>query len=143
MSEVEERRAVRFDVIQRQNIKVDIGDFSVSIGHLVTQDAFGLKPIEFRRFTHYHEQIIRRRVAVRRAACQFAEQQDVFGIEISVGKDSDDSGGLRRVVWQLGGIGRLSRCGGCRRDLRFGYSFGHYGLRRLFLHDVSIRFHFD
>ena len=84
MSEVEERRAVRFDVIQRQNIKVDIGDFSVSIGRLVTQDAFGLKPVESRRFTHYHEQIIRRRVAVRRAACQFAEQQDVFGIEISV-----------------------------------------------------------
>ena len=68
MGEVEEWRAIRFDVIQRQNIKVDVGDFTVSIRHFVTQYAFGLKPVESRRFAHHHEQIIRRRIAVRRAA---------------------------------------------------------------------------
>lgn len=141
MGEIEERRAVRFDVIQRQNIKVDIGDFSMPIWHLVTQDAFGLKPVESRRVAHDHQNVVSRSIAVRRAACQFAEQQDVFGSEIPVGKVSNDSGGFRRVVWQLGGIGRLSRCGGCRRDLRCSYRFGNYGLRRLLLHDVSIRFH--
>lgn len=143
MGEVEERRAVRFDVIQRQYVKVDVGDLAVSIRHFVTQHAFSLKPVESRHFAHHHEQIIRRGVAVGRAAGEFAEEEDVFGIEISVGKVSNDSGGFRRIIWQLGGIGRLSRCLGCRRDLRCSYRFGNYGLRRLLLHDVSIRFHFD
>lgn len=68
MGEVEERRAVRFDVIQRQNIKVDVGDLAVSVRHLVTQHAFSLKPVESRRFAHHHEQVVGCGVAVRRTA---------------------------------------------------------------------------
>lgn len=68
MGEVEEWRAVRFDVIQWQNVKVDVGDLAVSIRHFVTQHAFSLKPIESRRFAHDHKQVVCRDVAVRRAA---------------------------------------------------------------------------
>ena len=68
MHEVDKWCAVRFGVIQRQNIKIDIGDPTVSIGHFVTQDAFGLQPVESWRFTHHHEQVVGRGVAVGCAA---------------------------------------------------------------------------
>lgn len=68
VGEVEEGRAVRLDVIQRQDVKVDVGDLAVSVWHLVTQDTLGLKPVESRCFAHHHEQVVGRGVAVGRAA---------------------------------------------------------------------------
>ena len=81
------------------------------VGHLVTQDAFGLQPVVFRSIAHDHKQVVRRGVAVGRAAHEFAEKKDVFGFEISVGKVSDDPCGFDRVVLQLGCIGRLVKFG--------------------------------
>ena len=62
---------------------------------------------------------------MRRAADQFTEKQDIFGIEIAVRQAVDDPGGFGRIVKWFGG---LFECKG-------------YALCRVFLHEVLIRFH--
>jgi len=74
MGEEEERRRVRFNVTQRHDVKIDVGNLPAAIGHFITQDAFGLNPIVFRGFTNDHQQVISHCVAMRRAADQFTEQ---------------------------------------------------------------------
>ena len=74
MGEEEERRRVRFNVIQRHDVKIDVGNLPAAVGHFVTQDAFGLNPIVFRGFPNHDKQVVGHRVAVRRAADQFTEQ---------------------------------------------------------------------
>lgn len=73
-----------------------------------------LNPVVFRRIAHHDEQVVGRGIAVRRAADQFPEQQDIFGIEIAVGEDADDLRGFGGIVKTFD---------------------------RLFLHGVLIRFH--
>ena len=151
MGEEEERRRVRFDIAQRHDVKIDVGNLPAAVGHFVTQDAFGLNPIVFRSFTNDHQQIISRCVAMRRAADQFTEKQDIFGIEIAVRQAVDDPGGFGGVVEHFRRLFRLrfwfwDELPG--RLFRRGYGslfgvgvFGGYGLCRLFLHGVLIRFH--
>ena len=83
-------------------------------------------------------------------ADQLSEQQDVFRVEITVGQVVDDLRGFGRVVKEFGrliGLLLRRRFGGFRigNGLRFGLcgygSFVNYGLRRLFLREVLIRFH--
>ena len=74
MGEEEERRRVRFNVAQRHDIEINVGNLPAAVGHFITQDAFGLNPIVFRGFTNDHQQVISHCVAVRRAADQFTEQ---------------------------------------------------------------------
>lgn len=74
MGEEEERRRVRFNVTQRHDVKIDVGNLPAAVRHFVTQDAFGLNPIVFRSFPNYDKQVISHRVAVRRATDQFTEQ---------------------------------------------------------------------
>lgn len=90
MGEVKKRRVVPFHIIQRQDIDVDVGDFPVAERHLVAQVAFGLNPIVRGRFAHDHQKIIRHWVAEARTAGEFAEQQDVFGVENTAGQMSYD-----------------------------------------------------
>lgn len=125
MGEEEERCRVRFNVTQRHDIKIDVGNLPAAVGHFVTQDAFGLNPIVFRGFTNDHQQVICHCVAMRRAADQFTEKQDIFGIEIAVRQAVDDPGGFGRIVKSFG---RLFEGEGD-------------ALCRVFLHRILIRFH--
>ena len=84
MGEEEERRRVRFDIAQRHDIEINVGNLPAAVGHFVTQDALGLNPIVFRGFPNHDKQVVSHRVAVRRTADQFPEQQDIFGIKIIV-----------------------------------------------------------
>ena len=89
---------MRFNaVIQRQNKKVDVGDFSVSIRHLVMQDALVVKPAATRYFAH-HQQVVGRSISVGRVSDQLAEKQDVSGIEIPFSQVIYDSGGFGRGI---------------------------------------------
>lgn len=74
MGEEEERCRVRFDIAQRHDIEINVGNLPAAVGHFITQDAFGLHPIVFRGFTNDHQQVISHCVAMRRAADQFTEQ---------------------------------------------------------------------
>lgn len=74
MGEEEERRRIRFNVTQRHDVKIDVGNPPAAVGHFVTQDAFGLNPIVFRGFTNDHQQVICHCVAMARAADQLTEQ---------------------------------------------------------------------
>lgn len=125
MGEEEERRRVRFDIAQRHDVKIDVGDLPAAVGHFVTQDAFGLNPIVFRGFPHHDKQVVSHCVAMRRAADQFPEQQDIFGIEIAVRQALDDPGSFSGVVKSFCGL----------------FEFEGYVLCRVFLHGVLIRFH--
>ena len=88
---------MRFNaVIQRQNKKVDVGDFSVSIRHLVMQDALVVKPAATRYFAHH--QVVGRSISVGRVSDQLAEKQDVSGIEIPISQVIYDSGGFGRGI---------------------------------------------
>lgn len=117
-------------------------------------------------FAHDYQQVVGHGIAVGRAADQLSEKQDVFRVEITVRQVADHlrrfvgvveqfvgSSGLRLRLWCRGGLrGRL--CGGlCRfhggsddlfdvRLLRGLRGLGDYGLHRLFLRGVLIRFHF-
>lgn len=146
--EVEERCAMRFDVTQRHHIEIDVGDSAVLDRHAVAQDAFCLHPVVFGCFGHDHEQVIGCGVAVGRAACEPAEEQDVGGVEIAVGEAVHDPRGFAGVVKPFGlrdGLrGRLFRNGNGLLAGLNGYGcFVDNGLRRLFLHGVLIRFHFS
>ena len=148
---VEEWCFIRLDIAQRHNVKVDIGDFAPAVRHFVTQDAFRLNPVVFRRFPYDHQQVIGHGVAMACAADQFPEKQNIFGVEIIFRQALDDPGGFGGIVeffrWLFGLRfwlwselpGRLFRRG---YGLLFGLGvFGGLGLRRLFLHGVLIRFH--
>lgn len=90
---------MRFNaVIQRQNKKVDVGDFSVSIRHLVMQDALVVKPVATRYFAHHHQQVVGCSISVGRVSDQLAEKQDVSGIEIPISQVIYDSGGFGRGI---------------------------------------------
>ena len=151
MGEEEERRRVRFNVTQRHDVKIDVGNLPASVGHFVTQDAFCLNPIVFGRFPHDHQQVIGHGVAMGCTADQFPEKQNIFGVEIIFRQALDDPGGFGVIVeffrWLFGLRfwlwselpGRLFRRG---YGLLFGLGvFGGYLLYRLFLHGVLIRFH--
>lgn len=125
MGEKEKRRRVRFDIAQRHDVKIDVGDLPAAVRHFITQDAFGLNPIVFRGFTNHDKQVIGHRVAVRRTADQFTEQQDIFGVEISICQSSDDPGSFGRVVKTFCGL----------------FEFEGYALCRVFLRGILIRFH--
>ena len=84
-------------VIQRQNKKVDVGDFSVSTRYLVMQDALVVKPAATRYFAHHH-QVVGRSISVGRVSDQLAEKQDVSGIEIPISQVIYDSGGFGRGI---------------------------------------------
>ena len=159
---------MRFDIVQRQDIGIDVGDLPVAVRHPVPQDAFCPNPVVFGRFAHDDQQVVGHGIAVGRAAGQLSEKQDVFRVEIAVRQVADHlrrfvgvveqfvgSPGLRLWLWLRcrGGLcGRL--CGGlCRfhggsddlfdvRLLRGLRGLGDYGLHRLFLRGVLIRFHF-
>lgn len=98
MREVKERGVVSLDIIQRQDIDVDVGDFPVAERHLVAQVAFGLNPIVRGCFAHDHQKIVGHRVAEARTADELAEQQDVFGVENTAGQVSYDLLNFGRVV---------------------------------------------
>ena len=53
MGEVEERRPMRFDIVQRQDIGIDVGDLPVAVRHPVPQDAFCPNPVEFPGFLNH------------------------------------------------------------------------------------------
>ena len=125
MGEEEERRRVRFDIAQRHDVKIDVSNLPAAVGHFVTQDAFGLNPIVLRGFTNDHQQVISHCIAMARAADQFTEQQNIFGIEIAVRQALDDPGGFGRIVKSFGRL----------------FEFEGYTLCRVFLHGVLIRFH--
>ena len=74
MGEEEERCFIRFDIAQRHDVKIDVGNLPAAVGHFVTQDALGLNPIIFRGFPHHDKQVVSHCVAMRRAADQFTEQ---------------------------------------------------------------------
>lgn len=96
MGEIEEGGVMplSFDVPQGKDVKIDVGDGSESDRHLVAEDSFGLQPVESGRIAHDDEQVVCGRVAVGRSSDEFAEEQDVFGIEIAVVEDMDDLFGL-------------------------------------------------
>ena len=85
------------------------------------------------------------------AADQFSEKQDIFGVEIIFRQALNDPGGFGGIVEFFRGLFGLrfwlwSKLP--RRLFRRGYgllfglgTFGGYGLCRLFLHGVLIRFH--
>lgn len=155
---------MRFDIVQRQDIGIDVGDLPVAVRHPVPQDAFCPNPVVFRRFAHDDQQVVGHGIAVGRAAGQLSEKQDVFRVEIAVRQVADHLRRFVGVVEQFvgspglrlrcrGGLrGRL--CGGlCRfhggsddlfdvRLLRGLRGLGDHGLHRLFLRGVLIRFHF-
>ena len=123
--EIEKGRLVRFNVVQRHNIEIDVCNIPVFDGHSVPEYPLRTYPVVFGSFAHDHQKVVGHGVAVGRAAGQIPEQQDIFGIEIAVSQALDDPGGFGGIVKAFGGLSR----------------FGSYALCGVFLHGVLIRFH--
>lgn len=99
MGEVEHGRMVRFDVAQRADVKIRVGDFAPSGRQLVSQIAFGFQPVIGSLIPHDDQQVVAFGLAVRGAADQRAEKQDVFGIEQSLFRQIiDDCIGFAPIV---------------------------------------------
>ena len=102
---------MRFDIVQRQDIGIDVGDLPVAVRHPVPQDAFCPNPVVFRRFAHDHQQVVGHGIAVGRAAGQLSEKQDVFRVEIAVRQVADHLRRFVGVVEQfVGSSGLRLRC---------------------------------
>ena len=139
---VEEWCFIRLDIAQRHNVEVDIGDFAPAVRHFVTQDAFRLNPVVFRRFPYDHQQVIGHGVAMACAADQFPEKQNIFGVEIIFRQALDDPGGFGGIVeffrwlfglrfWSLERVARSAVPERVRAVVRLG-CFRGFGVRRLF-----------
>lgn len=84
--EIEERQRVRLHIVQRRNVRIDIGDFPPFDRHPVAQNPFHPHPVAGRLLAHDQQQVIGHRVAVGRTARELTEEQDVFRIETIVGQ---------------------------------------------------------